>query len=102
MRKLLQNVPMTLPRVSNAERFFDLCGYAAIGLIQGATMPAMLGFIINGHGELPPLTMTLMIWAGLFLYLVRSVYRKDMVAIVSNSIGFVLQSVMLAIITLGN
>lgn len=100
MQEIVKKLANPLPPINNKERFFDLCGYAAIGLIQGATMPAMLGFIINGHGELPPLTMTLMIWAGLFLYLVRSVYRKDMVAIVSNSIGFVLQSVMLAIITL--
>ena len=98
VKKLAENNP--LPEIKNKDRFYDMCGYAAIGLIQGATMPSMLSYIITGSGELPPLTMTLMIWAGLFLYLVRSFYRKDMVAIISNSIGFVLQSIMLAIITL--
>ena len=83
------------------ERFFDWLGYAGIVLIQGATFPSMLQFILGGgKSTLPPLTMTLLIWGGLALFLARGVDRKDMVAIVSNSIGFILQSVMLAIITL--
>lgn len=79
---------------------FELCGYAAIVLIQGATMPAMLQRIITGSGQLPPLSMTCMIWSGLCLYLIRSIARKDTVGIVSNSIGFFMQSIMLAFITL--
>ncbi len=83
------------------ERIFDWLGYLGIVLIQGATMPAMLTFILgDGSSALPPLSMTLLIWGGLLLFLARSLDRKDMVAIISNSIGFVLQSVMLAIITL--
>lgn len=83
------------------ERIFDILGYVGIGLIQGATFPSMIQFIISGTGDLPPLTMTLMIWAGLMLFLLRSFQRRDMVAIVSNAIGFFLQTVMLGIITLG-
>ncbi len=83
------------------DRFYDWLGYTGIVLIQGATFPSMLEFIIsNGDSDLPPLTMTLLIWAGLALFLARGFQRKDMVAIVSNSIGFILQSVMLALITL--
>ena len=83
------------------DRFYDWLGYAGIVLIQGATFPAMLQYLLgDGTSQLPPLTMTLLIWAGLALFLARGVQRKDMVAIVSNSIGFILQSVMLALITL--
>lgn len=80
--------------------FFEICGYAAIILIQGATMPAMLQRIFTGAGQLPPLSMTCMIWTGLFLYLVRSIASRDTVGIVSNSVGFFMQSIMLAFITL--
>ena len=79
---------------------FELCGYAAIILIQGATMPSLLQHIFTGSGQLPPLSMTCMVWSGLMLYLIRSIARRDIVGIVSNSIGFFMQSVMLAIITL--
>lgn len=82
------------------EQKFDIAGYVGIALIQGATFPAMIAFMVNGEGRLPPLSMTAMIWAGLALFLARSIDRKDFVAIISNSIGWVLQSVMLALITL--
>lgn len=99
--KVALSIPKPLARWNlTREKFFDILGYLAIVLIQGATMPSLLAFIINGQGELPPLVMTLMVWAGLGLYLARSFDRRDMVAIVSNSIGFMLQSVMLAVITL--
>jgi hypothetical protein len=82
------------------EQKFDIAGYVGIALIQGATFPAMIAFLVNGTGRLPPLSMTVMIWAGLALFLARSIDRKDFVAIVSNSIGWVLQSFMLALICL--
>ena len=82
------------------EQKYDMAGYVGIALIQGATFPAMLAYLINGEGRLPPLSMTAMVWAGLALFLARSIDRKDFVAIVSNSIGWVLQSVMLALICL--
>ena len=83
------------------ERKFDLAGYIGIALIQGATFPAMIAHIYYGEGELPPLSMTAMIWAGLALFLARSIERKDFVAVVSNAIGWFLQSIMLALITFG-
>lgn len=83
-------------------KIFDILGYIGIALIQGATFPAMLQYILgDGSTALPPLSMTFMVWGGLTLFLFRSIDRKDMVAIISNAIGFTLQSVMLAIITMG-
>jgi lipid-A-disaccharide synthase-like uncharacterized protein len=84
----------------NREQKFDMAGYVGIALIQGATFPSMIAYLINGEGRLPPLSMTAMIWAGLALFLARSIDRKDTVAIISNAIGWILQSVMLALITL--
>lgn len=82
------------------EQKFDVAGYVGIALIQGATFPAMISYLVKGEGRLPPLSMTFMIWAGLALFLARSIDRKDFVAIISNASGWVLQSIMLALITL--
>lgn len=82
------------------EKKFDIAGYAGIAFIQSATLPSLLNRLITGEGALPPLSMTLMLAVGLALFLARSVYRKDMVAIVSNTIGFILQSVLLAMLLL--
>lgn len=78
----------------------EACGWAGIIFIQGATAPSIVGVICGWSTQLPPLSMVLMVWAGLALFLYRSWYRKSTVSIVSNGVGFILQSVMLAILSL--
>lgn len=78
----------------------EAAGWLGIILIQGASVPVMIRNLMGASTELPPLSMTLLIWSGLALFLYRSVVRADMVAIVSNAAGFILQSVMLALIAL--
>ena len=48
--------------------------------------------------DLPPLDMVLLIWSGLFLFFIRALARIDWLYLVSNAVGFFLQSVLLAII----
>jgi hypothetical protein len=47
---------------------------------------------------LPPLNFILLVWLGLFLFLVRAIYAKDTLYIVSNAIGFSLNSLLLSLI----
>lgn len=44
--------------------------------------------------------MVLMVWAGLLLFLWKAVVDKDLLYIVSNAIGFALNSALLAVILL--
>ena len=76
----------------------EIAGWAGIVLIQGATIPLTLGNILGYTKQLPPLSMVLMVWAGLGLFLWRSIEHKDRLSIVSNSVGFTLNSLLLAII----
>ena len=64
----------------------ELCGWIGMVLIHGATT------------NLPPLNFILLVWLGLFLFLVRAIYAKDMLYIVSNAIGFALNSLLLSLI----
>lgn len=81
-----------------AKQATELGGYLGICLIQGATLPSLIGHIMGWDGNLPPLSMVLMVWAGLFLFLVRSIVNRQMLYIVSEGVGIFLQSVLLAII----
>jgi hypothetical protein len=47
---------------------------------------------------LPPLNFILLVWLGLFLFLVRAIYAKDTLYIVSNAIGFALNTLLLSLI----
>jgi hypothetical protein len=48
--------------------------------------------------DLPPLNFILLVWLGLFLFLIRAIYAKDTLYIVSNAIGFSLNSLLLMLI----
>ena len=75
-------------------------GWIGVVLLQGATLPSMLDRIF-GNGEaanLPPLSMVLMVWVGLGFYLARAIRQRDVVSVVSNSVGVFLNTVLLAMI----
>ena len=76
----------------------ELAGWCGMFLIHGATIPVTMSNILGYSNKLPPLSMVLLVWAGLALFLWRAIEQKDLLYIVSNSIGFALNSVLLAII----
>jgi hypothetical protein len=76
----------------------ELGGWIGMLLIHGATIPVTVSNIMGWSNQLPPLSMVLLVWAGLALFLWRAVARNDMLYIVSNAVGFVLNSVLLALI----
>jgi hypothetical protein len=76
----------------------ELGGWAGMCLIHGATIPVTVANIMGWSDNLPPLSMVLLVWAGLALFLWRAIARNDVLYIVSNAVGFVLNSVLLALI----
>lgn len=89
--------------------FHDACvnfskrfaGWLGMVLIHGATVPVSLRAIFGTATALPPLEMVLMVWGGLTLFLLNAVANRNTLYIVSNGVGFALQSVLLAIIVFG-
>ena len=76
----------------------ELCGWIGMVLIHAATLPTSLGVILGYNDRLPPVSMVLMVWAGLFLFLIRAIGRNDRLYIISNAVGFFFNSVLLALI----
>lgn len=76
----------------------ELAGWAGMLLVQSATVPVTVGNILGWTDKLPPLSMVLLVWTGLALYFVRAYYQRDRLYMVSNGLGFVLNTVLLALI----
>lgn len=76
----------------------EACGWVGMVMIHAATLPTSLGVIFGYSDKLPPLSMVLMIWSGLFLFLVRALGRNDKLYIISNAVGFFFNSILLALI----
>ena len=80
------------------KRLAEIGGWVGMVLIHGATIPTSVSVIMGWSSDLPPLDMVLLIWSGLFLFFIRALARIDWLFLVSNAVGFFLQSVLLAII----
>lgn len=83
------------------KKIAEVLGYIGMFLIHGATMPTALAVIFGYSNNLPPLDMVLMLQAGLFLFLVRAIAQNDKLYMISNGVGFFMQSVLLSLIVFG-
>ena len=73
-------------------------GWIGMILIHGATIPTTMSVILGYSSDLPPLSMVLLVWSGLFLFLLRAIVVRDTLYIVSNAIGFFFNTILLALI----
>ena len=76
----------------------ELCGWLGMILVQSATLPTTLANLLGFSNQLPPISMVLLVWTGLALYFVRAYYQRDILYMFSNGLGFVLNSILLALI----
>jgi len=82
-----------LPRISA-----DTLGWLAVILIHCATIPTLLALLTGLSDNVPNLDIVLFMWAGLVLLFVRSVVLKDTLNIITIGTGFIVQSVIMAMI----
>lgn len=79
----------------------ELGGWLGMCLIHGATIPTTVGVILGTNPRLPEFSMVALVWVGLFLFLLRSMARRDVLYMVSNAVGFFLNTVLLSLIVFG-
>ena len=82
----------------NVKTMSEIGGWIGMILIHGATVPTTMSVVLGYSSELPPLSMVLLVWSGLFLFLLRAVVAKDTLYIVSNTIGFFFNTILLTLI----
>jgi hypothetical protein len=81
-------------------KFGEVCGWFGLILIHGSTLPSTYLAIKGEATVLPPLSMVILVWSGLLLFFIRSAITKDKLYMISNGVGFFLQSIMLALLVL--
>lgn len=76
----------------------DTFAWLAIIVMNCATIPSFLAVKTGLSDKLPSLDMTLLLWAGLLLYFIRSAILKDMLMVITIGFGFAIQAVLLGLI----
>jgi len=76
----------------------SVSGWAGLALIHGSTLPTIIQALATGSSPDLPLSLVLMVWSGLALFLVNAVLTRNWLYTVSNGIGFAFQSVMMLLL----
>lgn len=84
--------------MSMKNKIAEIGGWIGMVLIHGATIPTSLAVIMGWSDHLPPIDMIVMVWLGLLLFFFRALARFDWLYLVSNAIGFTLNTIILALI----
>jgi len=76
----------------------ETLGWLANIVLHAATIPTFIAVGMGLTDKLPGIDIILLIWGGLTLLFVRAIIAKDMLNVATIGIGFILQSILLALI----
>lgn len=76
----------------------DGIGWAALLALHAVTIPTLLGLMTGLSDKTPPIDMILILWAALGLFYFKSILEKNVVSIVIIGLGFIMQSVLMALV----
>lgn len=76
----------------------DGIGWAALLALHAVTIPTLLGLMTGLSDKTPPIDMILILWAALGLFYFKSILEKNVVSIVIIGLGFIMQSILMALV----
>lgn len=76
----------------------DGIGWAALIGLHLVTVPSLIGLMSGLTDYTPPIDMVIILWGSLGLFYVKSIIEKNIVSIVIIGLGFIAQSVMMALV----
>jgi len=76
----------------------ETMGWLAAIALHAATIPTLLALLTGLTDSTPSVDVVLFMWLGLVLLFGRAVILKDLLNVVTIGLGFVIQSVLMALI----
>jgi hypothetical protein len=73
-------------------------GWMAVIILHASTIPSLLAVMTGLTDRLPGVDLVLLVWAGLSLLFIKAAVQKDMLNMVTIGLGFIIQSVIMALI----
>lgn len=67
-------------------------------IIHMSTIPTVITVMSGLNDRMPPIDMILFVWAGLALFFVRAVMKRDLLNIITIGTGFIIHAVLLALL----
>ena len=100
MEKIEQFVTNFITMIKEKFKTFstETLSWLANIVLHSATVPTFFAVGMGLTDKLPGMDVIILIWAGLTLLFARAVIAKDMLNVATIGFGFIVQSVLLALI----
>ena len=76
----------------------ETLGWLAVVLIHSATVPTLLAVLTGLSDKMPTVDLVLLTWAGLVALFCQACVQRNMLQIVTISVGFMIQSSLMVLI----
>lgn len=73
-------------------------GWIAVLILHASTVPSLMAVMAGLTDRLPAVDLVLLVWTGLSLLFLKAAVQRDMLNLVTIGFGFIVQSVMMALI----
>ena len=104
MDKILDNIKRFFRRMwlefkaSIRKVTIDGIGWTALLTLHAVTIPTLIGLMTGLSDKTPPIDMVLILWVGMALFYFKSILEKNIVSIIIIGLGFIAQSVLMALV----
>jgi uncharacterized protein with PQ loop repeat len=96
--KLIQQFKKNFASYDPKRKKVEAMGYLGLILFHTATLPTTITVLAGKSTALPPFSMMALIVSGLVLLLIRAIFIRDTLNIISNSLEIILNGLLLIII----
>lgn len=76
----------------------ETVGWLAILFLHCATIPPILTLLFGMSDRLPSIDVVIFLWTGLVLLFIKSLLNRDMLNLITISVGFMVQACLLGLL----
>lgn len=76
----------------------ETLGWMGVVLINLATIPTLIAILTELTEKVPPVDLVLFMWAGMFMFFIKSALSRDLLNVVTIGLGFFIQAGLMALI----
>jgi hypothetical protein len=76
----------------------DGIGWTGLIALHAVTVPSLFGLMTGLTDNTPPIDMVIILWAAMALFYIKAILEKNVVSLVIIGLGFIMQSILMALV----
>ncbi len=76
----------------------DGIGWTGLIALHAVTVPSLFGLMTGLTDNTPPIDMVIILWAAMALFYIKAILEKNVVSLVIIGMGFIMQSILMALV----